>query len=91
MQIFVDDDVHHAQRQRCVGAGVDRQIPVGARRSAGAVGIDDHQLRAIATGLRDERPQVNVVAVNVRGPSDDVARMCELFRLGAQLDADDRL
>src|SRR5208337_3494453 len=33
---------------------------------------------------------MNVVAVNVRAPGDDVARMHELFRLGAEFDANYR-
>src|ERR1039458_8454693 len=34
---------------------------------------------------------LNVVAVDVRTPGDDVARMRELFGLGAELDAEHRL
>ena len=37
--------------------------------------------------LHDERPQVHVVAVNVRRPGNDVAGMHELLRLSAQFDA----
>jgi len=33
---------------------------------------------------------VNIVAVNIRSPRDDVARVCELFGLGAEFDAEDR-
>jgi hypothetical protein len=50
-----------------------------------AVGIDHHQLRALAAGLDDKGPQVNVVAMNVRSPGDDVAREGELLWFGAQL------
>ena len=75
VKIFVDDDVHHAQRERGVGARIDGQVPVGACRGARAIRIDHHQLRAIASRLFDERPQMNVVAVNVRRPGDDVSRM----------------
>ena len=90
-KIFADDDVHHAQGERGIGAGIDGQIPVGALRGARAVRVDDDQLRAFAASFFDEGPEMNVVAVNVRGPGDDVARMRKLFRLGAEFDADDGL
>ncbi len=89
-KIFVDDDVHQAERERGIGAGIDGQVPVGQLRGARAVGIDDHQLRAFAASFFDEGPEMNVVAVNVRAPGDDVARMRKLFRLGAELDANHR-
>src|SRR5208282_2546109 len=54
------------------------------------VGIDDDQLRAFAASLFDEGPEMNVVAVNIRSPGDDVARMRKLLRLGAELDANHR-
>ena len=40
---------------------------------ARAVGIDHYQLRAVAPRFHDERPQVHVVAVDIRAPGDDVA------------------
>jgi len=52
-----------ASCQRNVGAGIDRQVPIGVPRGAGPVGIYDNQLRAVAAGLFDERPQMNVGAV----------------------------
>ena len=89
-KIFVDDDVHQAERESGIGAGMDRQVPIGALRGARAIGIDDHQLRALAASFCDEGPEMNVVAVNIRAPGDDVARMHKLFRLGAKLDANHR-
>ncbi len=59
------------ERERDVGAGIDRQIPVGALRGAGAIRIDDDEFGTVATGFFDERPQVHVVAVNVGAPGDD--------------------
>ena len=79
-----------ASAKRPVGSGIDRQIPVGAGGSARAIRINDYQLRALAPRFLDERPQMNVVAVNVRSPGDDVARVNELFRLGAQFHAENR-
>src|SRR5262249_13799810 len=39
---------------------------------ARAVRVDDHQLRAVLPRLLDERPQVDIGAVDVRAPGDDV-------------------
>ena len=80
--------MHEAEGQRGVGAGIDGEIPVGALRGASAVGIDDDELGAAAARLCDEGPQVNIVAVNVCAPGDDVAGMRELLGLGAELDAE---
>ena len=88
-KVFVDDDVHHAEGERGVCAGINREIPVGEFRGSGAIGIDDDELCAFAAGFFDEGPEMNVGAVNVRGPGDDVTRMSELFGLGAVLAADD--
>src|SRR5262249_44380428 len=46
---------------------------------------------AIAARFFNERPQVDVVAVDVCSPGDDVLGMPELLGLGAQLHAIDRL
>ena len=69
----MDDDVHHSECERRVGARIDGQIPVGAPRGAGPVGIDYYQFGALATGFFDEWPQMDVIAMNIRGPGDDVA------------------
>jgi hypothetical protein len=73
VQALMDDDVHHAQGQGRVRTRIDGQIPIRTGGGAGAIRIDDHQLRAPAAGLGDERPKVDVVAMDVRGPGDDVA------------------
>src|SRR5208337_191512 len=89
-KILLNDDVHQAEGQRSIGAGIDGQVPIRAFRGARAVRIDDHQLRAFAPGFFDEGPEMNVVAVNIRAPGNDVARMRKLFRLGTKLDANHR-
>src|SRR3954470_22641078 len=66
-------------------------MPVGAGGGAGAVRVDDNQLRALAPGFFNERPQMNVVSVNVRGPRDDVLGMAELLWVGANIHAVNRL
>ena len=60
------------------------------RGGAGAVGVDDHQPGAVAARFFDKGPQVNVIAVDIRGPGDDVPGMAEVFRVGAQLFPVDR-
>ena len=88
METIGDDDVHHREGECAIGTGIDGQIPVGTGGGASAVGIDDDQLCAFAARLHNVGPEMDVVAVNVRSPRDDVARMDELIRLGAELDAE---
>src|ERR1019366_1142750 len=87
MQAIANDDVHQPQGKHNIGAGIDGNVPIGKARSAGAIGIDHHQLGPVAPRLFDERPEMNVVAVNVGGPGDDVLRVTELFGLGPDLAA----
>ena len=87
---FLDDDVHQAKRQGRVRARLDGDMPVSGAGGAGAVWVDDHQPRAVAPCFFDEGPQVNVIAVDIRGPRDDVPGMAEMFRVGAQLFPVDR-
>src|SRR6185312_16256945 len=72
VKILIDDDVQHAQGKRHIRTRVDGQIPISAARGAGLVGIDDNQLRAVAPGFFNKRPQMDVGTVNVRAPGDDV-------------------
>ena len=90
VQALADDDMHHAESKGGVGSGIDRQVPVGAFRSSRAVRVNDHEFRAVAPRLGNERPQVHVVAVNVRGPRNDVFGMAELLGFGSQLHAQNR-
>ena len=85
VKMFVDDHVHQRQRQRDISSWIDWQVPVGAGSGARAVRIDHHQLCAIAPRLFDERPQMNIVAVNIGAPGDDVLGMAKGLRLAAQL------
>ena len=82
-QIFIDDYIDHTQRQRAVGAGPDRNVPVGFFGGAIAHRIDHHHLRAATPGLRDNRPQMKVGTDYVTGPDDDVAGVNEALRVGA--------
>ena len=68
MQFFADDDVHQAQREREIAAGINPQMTIGQRRGARPDRIDHPQFRAVASRLDDEGPQVNVGPVNIRAP-----------------------
>ena len=89
-ETFGEDDVHHAERERGVGAGMNGDVPVGEFRGAGLIGIDDDEACAGAACFFDLRPEMNAVAVNVRAPGDDQARAMKLLGIGAELAAVDR-
>ena len=76
---LVEDDVHHAEGEGGVGTGADGDVPVGERGGAGAIGIDDDETCAVAAGLVDHGPEVDVVAVDVRGPGKDEFGEAEVF------------
>src|SRR5438105_7282257 len=65
-------------------------MPICTRGGAGAVRVDDNQLRALPPGLFNKRPEVNIVSVNVRRPRDDVLGMAELLGVGANIHAVNR-
>ena len=81
VKFFSDDHMHHAQRQCGICARIDGKIPISASGGARAIRVDHYQLRAGATGFLNERPQVHVVAVDVRCPRNDVSRMTKLLGL----------
>ena len=81
---FLDDDVHHRHRQGAVGAGLNRDVPVGQPRRTGADGIDDDELGTVPLGLLDERPMVRVGAERVAGPQDDVFGVDETLGVHAR-------
>jgi antitoxin (DNA-binding transcriptional repressor) of toxin-antitoxin stability system len=88
-EAIAHDDVHEAEGKRGVSAGIDRNVPIRGAGGARGVGIEDHELGAVAAGFFDERPEVDVVAVDVGGPGDDELRVREGFRVGAEFAAVD--
>src|ERR1700734_3095861 len=90
VQTFLDEDAHQPEGQSRVRAWLNGDVPVRHSGSACAVGVDHYQLRTVAPCFLDEGPEVNVVAVDIRTPRDDVPRMVEVFRGGAQLFPVDR-
>ena len=87
VEAVADDDMHHAQRESRVGAGIDRNVPVRGAGGACGVGIDDDELCAVAAGFFDEGPEVDVIAVDIGGPGEDELRVREGFGVGAELAA----
>ena len=77
--------MHHAQRQRHIRAGADRDVPVGQGRSARAIGVDRDEPRPVAPGFFNKRPQMNVVAVDVRAPRKNQLRQPEILGGRAEL------
>ncbi len=90
VEILADDDVHHRQRQRQICARMNRQIPIRAACRARGIGIDHHQLAALAARFFDEGPEVNIVGEDVGSPHQNQARVAELFGFGADLAAKHR-
>ena len=88
---FVEDDVHHAEGESGVGAGADGDVPVGEGGGAGAVGVDDDEARAVAAGLLDHGPEMDVVAVDVGAPGEDELGEAEVFSGRAELFAVDQV
>src|SRR6185312_5044669 len=64
--------------------GADRDVPVGQGGGACAIGIDDDEPGAVAPSLLDKRPEVDVVAVDVRTPGEDELGEAKVFRRRAQ-------
>src|SRR5256884_8034013 len=85
---LADDHVHHGQRERAVGAGPDRDVPVRVRGRPVPHRVDHHDLGAAALRLGDERPQVQVRRDHVAGPDQDEAGGRQALRTHARGRAD---
>ena len=66
------------------------QVLIGKGGCAGADGVDCDELRAVTACFDDERPGVNVGAVNVRAPGNDQFRVAELLGLSAVFESEHR-
>ena len=74
-----------AEGEGNVSAGTNGDMPIGMRGSARFVRIDDDEARAIAPGLLDHGPKMNVVAVDVCAPGEDELCKPEVLGWSAQL------
>ena len=79
--ILSDDDVHHAERERGIGARVDGQVLVRQARCLGTMRVDHDETRSLTARLDNERPQVHVRGKHVGAPGDDQLGFCKLFGL----------
>ena len=75
---------HHAEHERDVGAGPQREVPVGAARHRGATGIDDDEPRALSPSLLHERREVDVRDRGVRAPHDHELAVHHVQRIGRE-------
>src|SRR6185369_17908736 len=76
-----DDDVHHRQCERGIGAWLDRNMPVCFPCRARAHRVDDDNLRTLLLCLSNDRPQMQVGADGIASPNDDVLRVFETLRI----------
>ena len=80
-EVLVDDDAAHRERERAIGAGLDRKPLIGLLRGLGEVGIDDHELAAALLRL-DELPALPQTLIGpevVHSPQDHVAGVDEVM------------
>ncbi len=79
--------VHHAQRQRAVGAGQQRDVLVALVGRLGAARVDRNQLGAMPLGLLRQRPEMQVAGDRIAAPDDDRLALGEEAHVHAALDA----
>ncbi len=89
-QVLGNEYVHHAQRQRGIGAWQQRQMHVALLGSLAAVGIDGDEFRTASFGLLHAAPEVQVGNDRIRAPDQDQSGMLELLEIGADRCADGR-
>src|SRR5437867_3713625 len=78
-----DQDVHHGERQRRVGALADHEVEVRLLGGRRAIRIDDDDEGAAGTRLLDERHHVDRRVGRVHAPEDDQVRTHHLLRVVA--------
>ena len=76
-------DVQQPERERRVGAGQRRKVPVAGGGGARPHRIDGDDLRALAARLEDRAPQVRMRRQHVGAPDDDQLRAAQRFRIHA--------
>ena len=80
--------VHHAERQRRVGADANRQMPVGALRRLAAPRLDDDEGHAGPAHLVGERPEMDIGGDEIGAPGDDQIAVDHRLGIGAADRAD---
>ena len=87
-QVFLDQHVHHAQRQRRVGAWQQGDVLVALLGRQGTIGIDRDQGRTAALGLLRAHPEMQVGCDRIAAPDQDQFGVLELLEVGADRTAD---
>ncbi len=82
-QVFLDQHVHHAQRQGRVRARHQGDVLVAFFRRQRAVGVDGNQSGAAPLGFLGPGPEVQVGSDGIAAPDQDQPGILELFQVGA--------
>ena len=80
-QPLADQHVHHAQRERAVGAGKERDMLRALLRRQALVRIDGDDFGPAPLSRLHTSPQVQVRHDRVRAPEDDQLRFVEALRI----------
>ncbi len=75
---------HHAEHERHIRAGPQREVTVGSPRHRGATGIDHDQPGSRGTRLLHQRREVDVRDRGVRAPHHDELAVHHVERIGRQ-------
>ena len=86
LEAVAEDHVHHAEGQRGVGAGQERQVLVGLLRRARAVGVDRRRARAPRRRASSMNGQRWTLELTMFAPQATMNRACD-HRLGVEADA----
>ena len=83
-EIVLREVPHDPEHERHIGAGPQRQMPIGAPSHRRAPRIDDHEPRARSPSPLHERREVDVRDRGVRAPDDDEPAVHDVVRVGRQ-------
>ncbi len=81
-ETLLQQQVHHGQRQRAVGAGPQHETDIGRLDSGRAIDVDDHQRgAALLARLGDVGHGVDLGRDGIAAPHDDEIRLGHLARI----------
>ncbi len=86
-QIVANQHVHDRQRQRAVGAGHRRDVPVALLGGQRAVRVDGDQRGAAALGFLRAGPEMEIRGDRVAAPDDDQLGVGHVFHVHANAGA----
>ncbi len=82
MQSAIDDDFHHAQRQRRIGAGPGLDMPVSERGGTRYARIDGDDFRAVVARRIDEGHRMHAGGHQIGAPQDHHVHLRQVFDVG---------